>query len=48
MDMCPMYSYSAWCFQSMTTLVHQLAFLASKGRPSFWCHCNTDSLLNLP
>ena len=33
-----------WCFQLMTTLVHQLTWLASKGRPFAQCHSATDSL----
>ena len=33
-----------WCLQSISTLVHQLTQLASKGRLSSWCHCARDSL----
>ena len=33
-----------WCFQSTTTLVHQLTQLASKDRMSSQCHCAPDFL----
>ena len=37
-----------WCFCSMTTLVHQLAWLVSKGRPSSQCQCDTTPFAEPP